>query len=169
MYDAPRGPQIPLLVTELSGDNIRADWETAYNKGCALASSDHVQVFDHRTAPVSQRTDILIVVHDAQNILDDNPRCRVVIDKSFERHQEQAGLMLLIVMVGPKHKEAIAVAQTWLPEPPYRSLSFEGLSNPTELTGVIATWCEAMVTRDRVRWPRSASGYPYEAEGRDFV
>ncbi|MEU3343749.1 alpha/beta fold hydrolase [Streptomyces sp. NPDC006700] len=170
-FDSSPRPQVPLLVTELSGDDIDVDWERAYNRGCLQSSSGDVQVSDRRNSLVTsvQPTDILITVHDAQSVLDGNQRCRVVIDKAFERHQTQEELTLLIVVVGPNHERAVDVVQSWLPDPPYRSLSFEGVENPGGLTGVVAAWTEVMIERDPIRWPRSAAGQFYGAEGNDFV
>ncbi|WP_167546348.1 alpha/beta hydrolase [Streptomyces zinciresistens] len=170
-FDKVPGPQGPLLITELGSDNGNHDWELAYNKGCTLASLGDVQVRDRRNPAISavQPTDLLIIVHDAKSVMDGNERCRTVVDKAFQRHQAQEGLVLLIVLVGSDSEEAKSVVQSWLPEPPYRSLSINGVATVDGITHLVAQWADVVVGRDPIRWPRSASGQFYGAEGRYFV
>ena len=169
-FDANPGTQGQPLVTELVSDNIRAEWEKACAAALLQASSAEVQVRDRRQPTVTsgQATDLLIAIHDAKNIVDQDSRCKVVIEKAFARHQAEENLTLLVVTVGLEHEQAERIVQSWLPDPPYRSLSIEGVLSSVELTGRVIAWVEVIIDRDLIRWPR-ASGALYGAEGPDFV
>ncbi|MFE5960180.1 hypothetical protein [Streptomyces rubiginosohelvolus] len=166
------GPHAPILVTELRSDDINVTWEQAYNRAVALASSDEVSVSDFRNSTVNssrRETDILVSIHSVESIMNRDTRCEAVIRGSFEQHQCQDGLMLLIVLIGAAHERARDVVQSWLPAPPYRSLSIEGVASPGEFSDLLAAWAGVMIDRDPVRWPRSTSGLSYGTEGSDLV
>lgn len=165
-------PHAPILVTELRSDDINVTWEQAYNRAVSMASSDEVSVSDCRNSTVTssrRETDILVSVHAVENIMNRDERCEAVIRGSFAQHQRQHGLMLLIVVIGTAHERARDVVQSWLPDPPYRSLSIEGVASPGEFSDLLVAWAGVMIDRDPVRWPRSASGLSYGTEGSDLV
>lgn len=161
----------PLLVTELRSDDIQVTWERAYNRALSLASTDDVRVFDNRNSavPPSHETDILVCVHDAENIKNGGELCRPVINAAYEQHQRQRSLTVLIVVIGAEHEQAKGIIQSWLPDPPYRSLSLEGVPSAEDLSDLLALWMEVVVERDPVRWPQRVSGLPYGTEGSDLV
>ncbi|MET9146518.1 MULTISPECIES: alpha/beta hydrolase [unclassified Streptomyces] len=166
------GPRAPVLVTELRSDDIKVTWEQAYNRALALASSDEISVSDCRNSTVTsshRETDILVSVHATENIMNRDERCEAVVRGSFAQHQRQHGLMLLIVAIGAAHERARDVVQSWLPDPPYRSLSIEGVASPEEFSDLLAAWAEVMIDRDPARWPRSTSEMSYGTEGSDLV
>ncbi|MFJ3858013.1 esterase/lipase family protein [Streptomyces sp. NPDC090085] len=159
------------LVTELRGDNLTGALEQAYNRGCYSSTFGNLQVFDRRNAMIvaDMPTDLLISVHDAKSIIEGNQRCKSVIGGAFQKHQEQTNLTLLVVTVGADSDKAANIVQSWLPAPPHRSVSVEGVAHLDNFAGLIAQWIDVVVGRDPIRWPHARLGKSYGTEGRDFV
>lgn len=159
------------LIVELQGDNVTGSMEQAYNQARLSAGATEFCIYDRRNpgAPAEQQTDLLITVHDAKSVVDENERCREVVQDAFNSYHAQRNLTLLIVPIGSDWKQAEETVKSWLPKPPHRALSVEGAATLPHFKGLVAQWIDVVVGRDPLRWPQ-AQQLPFEStEGRDFV
>ncbi|MFJ9126615.1 esterase/lipase family protein [Streptomyces sp. NPDC102340] len=159
------------LIVELQGDNVSGAIEQAYNQARLSVGVTEFNIYDRRNpgALPSQRTDLLITVQDAKSVVDEHERCREVVRDAFNAYQMQNNLTLLVVPIGPDWKQAEETVKSWLPKPPHRAMSVEGVATLAEFKDLVAQWIDVVVGRDPLRWSRALQR-PFEStEGRDFV
>jgi hypothetical protein len=137
------------IITELWHDTADADCTLTYNELLRVAVFNGVPVRDMTEADVTEsRVDLLVSVHDANRVINDETREHPRVDKARVRYENSGRLTVGIAPVGQESDLAREKIDGWLaPNRPTNHFFVEGADGQESLQDLTWLWLQSIVGR----------------------
>lgn len=142
-------PDYREIITELWHDTADADCTLTYNEMLRIALLHGVPVRDSTEAGVGpSRVDLLVSVHDANHVINDEAREHPRVEKARMRYENSGRLTVGIAPVGQESNLARDKIDGWLtPNRPTNRFFVEGANSQESLQDLTWLWLRSIVGR----------------------
>lgn len=137
------------VVTELWSGTRGLEWEEAYNQVLRLLANSYYEVHDLRTMGPGTDVDLLISVHDAEDVVRSEPAAIDTVRQAHDKFLLRSQLSVGISPVGVESLKAAEQIAGWVPTAaPGGSFFIKGSNDLDQLRMLMQRWMQLVIDRD---------------------
>lgn len=143
-------PVVSFIVTEIWTDSRGLEWEEAYNEVRESSTTSSLTVHDRRYVSTEMQTDLLISVHDSEDVLAPDSNARVRVMEARKQFTERDRLLSVgISPVGASYSDAELQIQGWIADDvSLGTFHVKGSQDVDSLRMLMSRWIQLVISRD---------------------